>query len=277
MKPANTNPDTNPTEASDSVECLPQTVPTTAEAAVTAHANSAPTTVPGPASNDILDMIKRDRAESLKRKQRSDSFLHRLDRDQLTKVIEWLGEEEDIGIVYQNITAPAPEGLGLEVGLSTIRRLRAHVTATLANTRATEILDTIIDMESPGNPTHSASSGQSERIQSAINQLLHQKAFELVRTAPGAPELFELLAAIERLSALDLKRQKIALDREKMLRRDQRATVLPFTREHHVKLEIVPTPRSVHNSHPSHASHNSPQSDQSQPVEIIAPLPEVIL
>ena len=253
MKPANTNQ----TEISDAVGFQSQTVPATATSA----------------SNDILDMIKRDRAESLKRKQRSDSFLHRLDQTQLTKVIEWLEEGEDIGIVYHNITAPAPEGLGLEVGISTLRRLRAHVTASRATCRATEILDTIIDMEN-GDASQSTLSTHSERIQSAINLLLHQKAFELARTAPGAPELFELLAAIERLSALDLKRQKIALDREKMLRRDQRASQPPFTQEHKVELEILPASPAIEPAVPSHYSH---QSAQRQPVEIIAPLPEVIL
>src|SRR5688500_20215033 len=112
MKPDNASPKMNETEASDTIGVL-QTVPT----AAAADAHSVAATIPAPASNDIVDMIKRDRAESLKRKQRSDSFLHRLDQTQLTKVIEWLEEEEDIGIVYQNITAPAPEGLGLEVGL----------------------------------------------------------------------------------------------------------------------------------------------------------------
>ena len=168
-----------------------------------------------------LTSAERSRIESLKRKQRSDSFMQKLTHEQIAKIIEWFHDEEDIGTVHQNITSPAPEGLGLDVSIASVRRVRAHVTATLSNTRTTEILDTLLDMEAAGDL---AQSTQSDRIQSAINRLLHQKAFELARTAPGAPEFCELLAAIERLSALDLKRQKIALDREKLLRRDQRAS-----------------------------------------------------
>jgi hypothetical protein len=275
MKPDNTM---NPTEASATIGFLPQTVPTTAAAISRADSNSAPATISAPPapSNDPLAIIQRDRAESLKRKQRTDSFLHRLDEAQLNKVLSWLDEEEDIGVVYHHITAPAPEGLGLEVGLSTVRRLRAQVTATHANYRATEILDTIIDMEAASDPTQSTAAAQSERIQSAIFQLLHQKAFELVRTEPGSIELRDILNTIEKLSALDLKRQKIALDREKMLRHHQRASASPLPRRHHVELKVVPAsePAQTHNSHASHISHSSHTSPQ---LQIIAPLPEVVL
>src|SRR5687768_13572263 len=256
---------------------------------VPAPCTDAPSLLPSVPSADsistktpanTLTALERARIESLKRKQRSNSFMQKLSHEQIAKIIEWFQDEEDVGIVHHNITAPAPEGLGLDVSITSVRRLRAHVTATLANTRTTEILDTIIDMEADADL---AQSTQAERIQSAINQLLHQKAFELARTAPGAPELFEILAAIERLSALDLKRQKIALDREKMLRRDQRASQPPFTQEHKVELKILPATPAIepavpsHYSHVSHSSHNSHQSAQPQPIEIIAPLPEVIL
>src|SRR5688572_9193348 len=251
-----------PTPCTDKLPALPTADPTYA---------ISTTTAPSP-----LTPAERSRIESLKRKQRSDSFMQKLSHEQIAKIIEWFQDEEDVGIVHHNITAPAPEGLGLDVSITSVRRLRAHVTATLANTRTTEILDTIIDMEADADL---AQSTQAERFQSAINQLLHQKAFELARTASGAPELFEILAAIERLSARDLKRQKIALDREKMLRRDQHAYTPPFTRNHRVEVKMVPAtpatqPLPPHNSHAphiSHSSHNSPQ------LEIIAPLPEVIL
>src|SRR5687768_1628387 len=246
-----------PTPCTDKLPALPTADP--------AYAIST-TTAPSP-----LTPAERSRIESLKRKQRSDSFMQKLSHEQIAKIIEWFQDEEDIGTVHHNITAPAPEGLGLDVSITSVRRLRAHVTATLANTRTTEILDTIIDMEADADL---AQSTQSERIQSAINRLLHQKAFELARTAPGAPELLELIAAIERLSALDLKRQKIALDREKMLRRDQRASQPPFTQEHKVELKILPASPAIEPAVPSHYSH---QSAQRQPIEIIAPLPEVIL
>ena len=242
MKPANMNNDQQ-LEASVSPD-LPQ--PTIVPLAT--HAPNSRAT-----STDILALIERNRIESLKRKQRSDSFLNRLTRDQLTKVLEWFDDDHDIVEVHHHITSPEPEGLGLQVDLSTLRRCRAYITATQSNCRATEILDTLLDMESAGDQS------QSDRILSAINQLLHQKAFELARTAPGSDELRDLLATIERLSALDLKRQALALDREKMLQRAHLASNPPLPRQHQVQLTITPTPAPsqptalpVHNSHSAH-------------------------
>ena len=217
-----------------------------------------------PASSDILALIERNRIQSLKRKQRADSFLNKLSDDQLAKVLALFEDEPNLVVVHHHVTSPAPEGLGLQVDLSTLRRLRAHIAATHSHARTTEILDTLLEMENNGDLS------QSDRILSAINQLLHQKAFELVRTEPGSEELRDLLATIERLSALELKRQKIALDREKMLRHHQRASNPAPPRKHQVELKIFPATTAV-------SANQAQGSDARQPVEIIAPLPEVIL
>ena len=250
MKPDNANP--NPQlEPSNSLD-LPKPTAT----------NTSSTRA---ASTDILALIERNRIQSLRRKQRADSFLNKLTDSQLAQVLEWFEDEHNIAVVHYHITSPAPKGLGLQVDLSTLRRLRAHITATHSNARTTEILDTLLDMETAGDLS------QSERIQSAINQLLHQKAFELVRTEPGSVELRDILHTIERLSALDLKRQKIELEREKLIFRTQQSSTPPRARQHKIELKIVPSTPATEPTLPSHSSHNSPQ------LEIIAPLPEVIL
>jgi hypothetical protein len=202
---------------------------------------SLPVTVPAAespsasaASAALLRKLELKRLKALQRKQRADSFLNKLTDAQLARVLALFEDEPNLVIVYHHVTSPAPEGLGLRVSLPTLRRIRAHICATHSIARTTEILDTISEMEADADPS------QSTRIQGAINQFLHQKAFELARTEPGSPELFELLATVEKLSALDLKRQKIALDREKMLRRAHQASN-PQPRKHQVELKMVPS------------------------------------
>src|SRR5688500_2760427 len=113
MKPANEPANMNQPQPSDTVGLCPHPGPTTgtttaADVSPAVNTLPIPTPIPTPESapSDPLAIIQRDRVESLKRKQRTDSFLHRLDEAQLTKVLQWLAEEEDIGVVHHHITAP---------------------------------------------------------------------------------------------------------------------------------------------------------------------------
>ena len=234
-----------------------------------APAPSSPAIIPAAespsASAPLLRKLEQKQLKALQRKQRADSFLNKLTDAQLAKLLGWFEDEENIVVVYHHVTSPAPDGLGLQVSLPTLRRIRAHIVATHSNARTTEILDTISEMEADADPS------QSNRIQGAINQLLHEKAFELIRTEPGAEELRDLLNTIQKLSALDLKRQKLALDREKMLRHAQRATTPPPARRHHVKLEVVPSTPATTSALPPHNSHISHQP------EILAPVPDIVI
>jgi hypothetical protein len=253
---------------------LDQTAPHRNASALNASATASSPAILPPAespsaSPELLRKLEQKRLKALQRKQRADSFLNKLTDPQLAKLLAWFEDEENLVVVYHHVTSPAPDGLGLQVSLPTLRRIRAHIVATHSNSRTTEILDTISEMD--------ADPSESTRIQGAINQLLHEKAFELIRTEPGGDELRDLLATIEKLSALDLKRQKLALDREKMLRRARQAATPPPARRHHVKLEVVPsTPTTTaappaHNSHISHSSHHSHQP------EFLAPVPDIVV
>src|SRR5687767_6134037 len=101
MKPANMN-NKEQLEASVSPDLPEPSIHSTIAPAATQAPNSRA------ASPDILALIERNRIESLKRKQRSDSFLNKLTRDQLTKVLEWFDAELDIALVHHQKILGAP-------------------------------------------------------------------------------------------------------------------------------------------------------------------------
>ena len=181
-----------------------------------------------PAEQSIADKSRASAIESLKRKQRADSFFQSLTDEQQDKLLDWLETERDLGAVLARVSAPAPEGFGLKVHLTSLRRLRAHWRSLDFINRNEEILDTIHDMET------NSDFSQSHRIQEAINQLLHEKAFELARTHPGSDVLRDVLASIQRLAELDYKREKLLIERQKLLRLS-----VGSPQHHRVDLNIV--------------------------------------
>lgn len=187
------------------------------------------------AAADNLDAITDSRIESLARRQRADSFLRSLTQEQARRLYRWIFEFKDIGEVHSRVTALPPEGLGLDVSTITLRRLRSYWQAAAEASFSRDMLDFITDMELE-SPL-----AQPARIQNAICHLLQGKAFDLARTVPGSPVMKDLLSGIEKLSNLDLKRQKILLERERLLRA---RTADPAPTQHHrVDLNFVPPKR----------------------------------
>jgi hypothetical protein len=173
--------------------------------------------------------------ESLKRKQRADSFFNSITPEQQDKIVELLHIERNLVTVFDQVTAPPPKGLGLKVHLNSLRRLRAHLNAVVFAHRSQEILDEIDDMES------NSDFSQSYRVQEGINQLLHEKAFDLARTHPGSDVLRDVLTSITKLAELSYKREKLLIERQKLLR-----LAVPSPQHHRVDLNIVrPTPNPV--------------------------------
>lgn len=166
--------------------------------------------------------------ESLKRKQRADSFFSSLTDAQQNQLLRWLEEIDDIGAIVARVAAPPPAGLGIRVHYTSLQRFRAHWRSLHYTIRGQEIDDTIHDMETNGDFS------QSLRIQKALTHMLHQKLFELARTHPGSDTVTHLLSSIEKLAALDLKRQKLLIEREKCLRSGSSSP-----KHHRVDLNIV--------------------------------------
>jgi len=166
--------------------------------------------------------------ESLRKLQRADAFFNKLSPDQKDTLLDWLRQFEDIGTVHSRVAAPPPQGFGIQVSLMTLRRFRARWRALGSILTTEDILDEITDMEL------NTDLSQTVRIQKAINHMLHEKAFSLARTHPGSDTLKTVLTSIEKLSALDYKKQKLLLEREKLTRH------FDLPKRHRVDLNIVP-------------------------------------
>src|SRR5688572_6140423 len=94
-----------------------------------------------------VDRVTAWRIESLKRKQRADSFYNSLSDEESTKLFAWMDELKDICDIHQRIAAPPPEGLGRKVSLTSLRRLRANFMSVIFIGKTEETLDMITDME----------------------------------------------------------------------------------------------------------------------------------
>ena len=193
------------------------------------------------AAPDNVDAIQDCRIESLARRQRAHSFINSLTPEQARQVHTWIHECESIHDAHARITAPPPEGLGLTVSPITLRRLRNHWRALDEVHFTSDMLDIITDMEVDSELT------QPARIQNAICHLLQEKAFDLARTVPGSDVMKDVLSSIEKLTTLDLKRQKLQLERERLLRRPASPMPAPTSHQaiqhHRVDLNFVPPKR----------------------------------
>lgn len=188
-----------------------------------------------------VDPFMKSRVESLRRKQRSDTFLNSLSLDQALALMDWMSETENLADVLKRIQAKPPNGFGMEVSISTLRRLKASWHAQDLSYSLETMMDTVTDLEDK------AEHDQFERVQKVIGTLLHEKAFELACSHPGSTVLKDVLTSIEKLSALEYKRQKLAHEREKHLRQHTNPTqtassAQPAPRHHRVDLHVIPSP-----------------------------------
>jgi len=168
--------------------------------------------------------------QSIARKQRADSFYHSLTPDQQAQLLEWLHEDMSLATIVDKISAAPPKGFGVKVHLTSLRRLRAWWRGMGEALRTEELLDTVHDMERHCDLL------QQPRIQDAISQVLHEKAFELARTHPGSEVLGTVLSSITKLAALEHKREKFQLDRQKL----RRSFASDPPKHHRVDLNIIP-------------------------------------
>ena len=256
--------------APHSIPAAPCTSPNSALPAVTSAESAVARTTDSAAAPDPFLKIK---VESLKRKQRANAWCNSLTPDHAYQIAGWMEEIDNLSEVHRRITAPPPDGLGLKVNFSTLRRLRSAWRAEALTDLSDSMFDVITDMEEARTDFD-----QSARIQTAINHMLLRKAFELAQTHPGSEVLKDVLTSIDKLSALEYRRQKITLEHEKIKRLTQ-PTPQTTTRHHRVDLNIISTPYAGGTGAPPVAKSASPEQipNPRQPVEILAPLPEAVI
>ena len=198
-----------------------------------------PALMAAPPQNAAIDSINRRKVEALRRKQRADSFYNSLTDEQGDKLFNWLTTDKSIGEVHDIVIAPPPDGLGLEVSMQTLRRIRSQIRGMDVAIITEALLDTIDELEESADLT------QSTRIQNTISHLLQEHAFEIARTVPGSPVMNQLITGIQKLAAIDLQRQKLQLEREKLLRQNNSGDSprRHRTQHHQVDPNIVAPPQ----------------------------------
>ena len=194
-----------------------------------------------PPAQPKVDPFLKSRVESLRRKLRSDTFLNSLSLERAFQLMDWMSETEDLVDVLNRIKAKPPQGFGIEVSISTLRRLKATWRAENLSYSLESMMDTITDLEDQSEHD------QTERIQKVIGTLLHEKAFELACSQPGSVVLKDVLTSIEKLFALEYKRQKLVHEREMHLRQQSAPipaapSAPPAPRHHRVDLHVISSP-----------------------------------
>ncbi|HTG45466.1 MAG TPA: hypothetical protein VK633_13145 [Verrucomicrobiae bacterium] len=147
-------------------------------------------------------------AQGVERKKAARSLVSQISEEQHLTLLIWL-RDHSLAEVQRRVAAPPPVGFGLHTHFTTLQRIRTAQRAAPTVSAINELLDIITDIKS------SADLDQLARIQRVISNLLHTHAFNLASKAPGSEGLPQIIRSIEKLSALEHKRQKLVLDREK--------------------------------------------------------------
>jgi hypothetical protein len=174
-------------------------------------APDARTAPPQPAPPQPIDPATEWRVEFVRRKQRADAFFHQLTPDQQRTICDWFGKLS-VPEIQQRIAAAAPDGWGLQISQTVLRRTRALYYASTANAATEEMLDAVTDMQPFTRLTNFVG------IQDAIALFLHQEAVHIAQRDPKSESLKDILANIQKLSALEFKRQQLEFQREKLRR-----------------------------------------------------------
>ena len=98
----------------------------------------------------------------------------------------------------------------MQISGTVIRRTLAQFHSLEITAGTEHMLDIITDMELDSDVS------QASRIQNALIHLLHRRAFGIALEVPGSEVLNNIVANIKALSALEHKRQQLALQREKL-------------------------------------------------------------
>ncbi len=156
-----------------------------------------------------IDPATQWRIDFIKRKQRATAFFNQLTPEQQVTLCDWFGKLS-VPEIRKRIAAPAPEGWALQIGETVLRRTRALFFSGASNAATEEMLDTLHDMLPFTDLTN------LNGVRQGLAQSLHLEAMHIVQRDPKSKDLKTVLANIQRLAALEFKRQQLELQREKL-------------------------------------------------------------
>jgi hypothetical protein len=157
---------------------------------------------------------------ALDRKFRATSFAAKLTEQQRATLTLWLIDEKlTIDSIRKKVAAPPPEGFGLEVQPTTLRRLRALVRNSAYSGWFSESMDTACDLFD--NPD----TAQAAPLREALTLMLYSGAIAAAKKQAEPSTIDKLVTTINRL------------ERRHLRSHEPRA---PLTTRHHVELSVVP-------------------------------------
>lgn len=158
------------------------------------------------------------------RKFRAHSFAAQLGPDHWAMLSSWLFSGDSIEQVRQKVAAPPPQGFGLDVNPTTLRRLKRFFENADAADRIADSMDTASDI------LNDPAAGQVAPLREALSLLLYSRALEAAKNEAGyvyMESMLNLLTKLERLKPASQSRREPAP---------------PATTRHKVELSIVSTP-----------------------------------
>ena len=169
---------------------------------------------PQPApSQPSIDPATQWRIDFIKRKQRATAFFSQLTPEQQVTLCEWFSKLS-VPEIRKRIAAPVPEGWALQISETVLRRTRAIFFSAASNAATEEMLDTLHDMQSFTDLTNLYG------VRQGLAHSLHLEAMQIIQRDPKSKDLKTVLANIQRLCALEFKRQQLELQREKLRSRN---------------------------------------------------------
>jgi hypothetical protein len=157
---------------------------------------------------------------------RARSLLSQLTPEQTVQLSDWL-QKHTVSDVLEMVAAPAPEGFGIRTHYNTLRRFKTQLGSGFISEELRETFEMCQDV------ADQEPSRELPNVQSILNAMLHQRAFDLLRRSASTDEINKVIDAITKMSSLDLKRQKLT--------REQQQSATP--KHHRVDLNIVPLNR----------------------------------
>ena len=168
---------------------------------------------PAPPPPPPIDPATQWRIDFIKRKLRATAFFNQLAPEQQVTLCEWFSKLS-VPEIRKRIAAPVPEGWALQISETVLRRTRAIFFSAASNAATEEMLDTLHDMQSFTDLTNLYG------VRQGLAHSLHLEAMQIIQRDPKSKDLKTVLANIQRLCALEFKRQQLELQREKLRSRN---------------------------------------------------------
>ena len=196
------------------------------------HAAAPPQGSPDPTALEIARALLP--SSVLEHKFRSHSFAAKLDDAQLAILSAWLNSGDSLEEVRTKIATPPPEGFGLEVGATTLSRLKRFFENAEAAIRVSRSMETAADI------LHDPDVGQVAPLREALSLLLYSRALEAAKNEAGYVYMESMLNLLTKLERLKTSSQS----------RPHREPAPVATTRHKVELSIVSSPAPARSPEP---------------------------